>query len=149
MTNGWISGGAIHWGWKSLGMEGKWMRNIKEKSTTEMFNPFCLTCQHTSLTPWKDYGSPVLAGGFKSPLNGSLYENLPWFHTHLLRDVITLPALQRRQARRRQDDSLEMCSGFSSWKRHRSEWWFKKILSHMGSDKYASTKTLSHLCQQS
>lgn len=53
------------------------MRNIKEKSTTEMFNPFCLTRQHTSLTHWRDYGSPALAGGFKSPLKGSLYENLP------------------------------------------------------------------------
>lgn len=93
MINDWILGGDIHWGWKSFGMEGKWMRNIKAKSTTEMFNPFCLTCQHTSLTPWRDYGSPVLAGGFKSPVNGSLYENLPWFHTHLLRDAITLPAL--------------------------------------------------------
>lgn len=60
----------------------------------------------------------VDAGVFQSPLNDSCYENLPWFHTYQLKDVITLPALKEigHEGIRRTSWQPRICLGFANGK---------------------------------
>lgn len=91
------------------------------------------------------------SGGLQFRLYGSCYENLPWFHTFLLKDVITLPALWGREACWEKESRLTTlkCVPGLQLAKAKIRVGFETFLSHSASDKQAHIKTLSNPSKQS
>lgn len=124
------------------------MRKVKVKAPAETSHPVTKPSCHQT---WGIMGVLCHSGGLQFRLNGSCYENLPWFHTFLLKDVITLPALWGRGACWEKESRLTAlkCALSLQLAMAKIRMWFETILSHMASDKQAHIKTLSNPSRQS
>lgn len=88
------------------------------------------------------------SGELQFRLNERASENLPWFHTFLLKDVITLPAVWGGEACWEKESWLtpSKVPSVCSWQRQRSEWHSRQS---RPTRLLINRHTLSNLSQQS